>query len=187
MPGKRAWYNASNQMRFQLDRLNPEIVDLTLRREMIAGNEVKLQVAVLINCRKAMLVMAEKEEPTGEYMTKEDDKNREEKLEMYDRLIATNPNIERKGATMPYTSLNGHMFTYFSKSNSLGIRLPREEREAFLEKYDTILLESYGAIMKEYVTVPEDLLANTEELRPYLDISFEYVKTLKPKPTKKKS
>ncbi|MGB3717312.1 MAG: hypothetical protein WA996_23055 [Candidatus Promineifilaceae bacterium] len=120
-------------------------------------------------------------------MIKEADQIREEKLELYDRLIATNPNIERKGATMPYTSLNGHMFTYFSKSNSLGIRLPKEEREAFLEKYDTTLFESYGAIMKEYVAVPDDLLANTEELRQYLDISYEYVKTLKPKPTKKKS
>jgi TfoX/Sxy family transcriptional regulator of competence genes len=41
--------------------------------------------------------------------------------------------------------------------------------------------------MKEYVTVPDKLLENTEELKKYLDLSYEYVKTLKPKPTKKKS
>ena len=111
----------------------------------------------------------------------------EERVEQYDRLIATNPNIERKGVTSPYTSLNGHMFTYLSKSGSLGIRLPKEEREAFLENYDTTLFESYGAIMKEYVTVPDELFENTEELKPYLDMSYEYIKTLKPKPTKKKS
>ena len=110
-----------------------------------------------------------------------------ETVEQYDRLISTNPKIERKGVTMPYTSLNGHMFTYLSKSGSLGIRLPKEEREAFLEKYNTTLFESYGAIMKEYVTVPDELLENTEELKPYLDKSYEYVKTLKPKPAKKKS
>jgi hypothetical protein len=120
-------------------------------------------------------------------MSDDSDNIRQEKLEWYDRLIATNPDIERKGATMPYTSMNGHMFTYFSKSNSLGIRLPKEEREAFLEKYDSTLLVSYGAVMKEYVTVPDELLSNTEELKEYLDISYEYVKTLKPKPTKKKS
>ena len=38
----------------------------------------------------------------------------------------------------------------------------------------------------EYVTVPDALLANTEELKPYLDMSFEYVKGLKPKASKKK-
>lgn len=108
-------------------------------------------------------------------------------LELYDRLIATNPNIERKGVTMPYTSLNGHMFTYLSKSGSLGVRLPEEERERFLEKYHTTLYESHGAIMKEYVTVPDNLLKKTDGLKDYLDLSYEYIKTLKTKPTKKKS
>jgi len=88
---------------------------------------------------------------------------------------------------MPYTSMNGHMFTCLSSSGSLGIRLPKEDRENFLRKFNTTLFKSYGEVMKEYVTVPDDLLLNTEELRPYLEISFEYVKTLKPKPTKKKS
>ena len=65
--------------------------------------------------------------------------------------------------------------------------MPKEEREAFLERYHTSLYESYGAIMKEYVAVPDELLQNTEELQPYLEISYAYVKSLKPKPTKKKS
>lgn len=34
-----------------------------------------------------------------------------DKLALYDKLIATNPEIERKGVTMPYTSVNGHMLT----------------------------------------------------------------------------
>jgi TfoX/Sxy family transcriptional regulator of competence genes len=41
--------------------------------------------------------------------------------------------------------------------------------------------------MKEYVAVPEGLLKNTKELKKYLDFSYEYAKTLKPKPAKKKS
>jgi hypothetical protein len=35
-----------------------------------------------------------------------------EKLALYEKLIATNPKIERQGAANPYTSLNGNMFTY---------------------------------------------------------------------------
>ena len=109
-----------------------------------------------------------------------------DKLELYEMLVATHPEIERKGKTMPYTSHNGHMFSLLSKEGKLGLRLPKDEREAFLEKYNTILFEQYGAIMKEYVTVPDDLLPKTGALKKYLEISFEYVKTLKPKPTKKK-
>lgn len=40
--------------------------------------------------------------------------------------------------------------------------------------------------MKEYVVVPESLLKKTSELKVYLGMSYDYVKTLKPKPTKKK-
>ena len=110
-----------------------------------------------------------------------------DKLEMYDTLIDSHPEIERKGVTSPYTSLNGHMFTYLSKTGSMGLRLPKDEREKFLERYKTTLYEQYGTIMKEYVKVPDSLLKNPEEMKKYLDISFAYIMSLKPKPTKKKS
>ena len=120
-------------------------------------------------------------------MSKQTNLPPQDKIDLYDQLIATNPEIERKGVTNPYTSVNGHMFTHLSKTGTLGIRLPKEEREAFLEKYNTRLYESYGTIMKEYVTVPDDLLENTDELKGYLNLSYAYTKSLKPKPTKKKS
>jgi TfoX/Sxy family transcriptional regulator of competence genes len=108
-----------------------------------------------------------------------------DKLALYDKLIQSHPDIERKGVKLPYTSFNGHMFTFLSEAGELAIRLPKEEREAFLKKYTTTLMESHGAIMKEYVVVPENLLKDTEVLKKYLDISYEYVKTLKPKSRKK--
>jgi TfoX/Sxy family transcriptional regulator of competence genes len=104
---------------------------------------------------------------------------------LYDKLIATNPSIERKGDANPYTSLNGNMFTLLHQSR-LAIRLPEAEREKFLKKYKTTLFEAYGAVMQEYVAIPDSLLENTKELQKYLDASFDYAKTLKPKPTKKK-
>ena len=36
---------------------------------------------------------------------------------------------------MPYTSLNGHMFSVLHKDGSVALRLPAAEREAFLKKY----------------------------------------------------
>jgi hypothetical protein len=109
-----------------------------------------------------------------------------DKLELYEKLIATNPKIERKGATHPYTSLNGHMFTLLNPPGTLAIRLSEVEREKFLKKYKTTLFEAYGAVMREYVTVPDTLLKKTKELQKYLGLSYEYVKTLKPKPSKKR-
>jgi len=40
--------------------------------------------------------------------------------------------------------------------------------------------------MKEYVTVPDSLLKNTKDLRKYLELSYAYIGTLKPKSAKKK-
>ena len=102
-------------------------------------------------------------------------------LDCYSKLVATNPKIELKGATVPYTSHNGHMFSYLEKDGSLGLRLPEDAREDFLKKYKTTLFISYGIVKKEFVLVPDKLLKDTKKLKPYFDISFEYVKTLKPK------
>jgi hypothetical protein len=101
-------------------------------------------------------------------------------MELYERLIATNTTIERKGDVHPYTSMNGHMFTYLDQTGTLGMRLPHEEVEAFLTKYKTTLFESYGVVKNDWVTVPDALLKNTKELKKYLAMSVEHVKTLKP-------
>jgi hypothetical protein len=110
-----------------------------------------------------------------------------DKLELYEKLVATNPKVKRRGAANPYTSLNGHMFSLLRPPGTLALRLPEGKREEFLQKYKTKLFEAYGAVMKEYVTVPDALLENTKELQKYFESSYEYVKALKPKPTKTKS
>ena len=109
-----------------------------------------------------------------------------EKIALYDKLVATNPKVERKGATVPYTSVNGNMFSYLSKEGKLELRLPPAELEAFLKKYKAKLCEAYGKVQPEYVEVPDSLLASTKELKKYFDASYAYVSTLKPKPTSKK-
>ena len=110
-----------------------------------------------------------------------------EKVALYEKAVATLPGVERKGADNPYTSLNGNMFSLLSAvTETMALRLPKEEREAFLKKYKSKLFEVYGAVMKEYVTVPDALLKNTKELQKYMALSHEYAKTLKPKASTKK-
>jgi hypothetical protein len=107
-----------------------------------------------------------------------------EKVALYEKLLATRPEIERKGDTNPYTSLNGHMFTHLAPPGTLAIRLGPDDIVAFLRKYKTTLFESYGVVKKDWVVVPDALLKKTSELKPYFERSLEYVRSLKPKPSK---
>jgi len=111
--------------------------------------------------------------------------NRSDALAAYERLVATNPRVERKGDTMPYTSLNGHMFSVLHKDGTVALRLPGDAREEFLAKYKTKLSMQYGSVQPEYVVVPDALLSKTKELKPWFDVSYRYIESLKPKPTTK--
>jgi hypothetical protein len=107
-------------------------------------------------------------------------------LALYEKLVATNPRIERKGATLPYTAVNGHMFSLLTKDGTLVLRLSAADREAFLKGYKTPAVTLYGAVMKEYVEIPDALLARTASLKKFFDASYRHVSGLKPKPTAKK-
>ena len=107
-----------------------------------------------------------------------------EKLQLYEKLVAANPKVERKGDTVPYTSLNGHMFSYLSKEGKLALRLPAPDREVFLKKYGAKLCAAYGVAQPEYVEVPDSLLSATKELKKFFDSSYNYVGSLKPKPAR---
>ena len=100
------------------------------------------------------------------------------KLALYDKLIATDPSITRKGATVPYTSVNGKMFTYLSPTGDLRIRLPEDERAAFMKKYGTKPVVQYGVVMKDWVGVPAALFGRTSELKQYLAIGRAYAERL---------
>jgi hypothetical protein len=108
------------------------------------------------------------------------------KLALYDKLLATNPDVQRKGDTNPYTSHNGHMFTHLAPPGTLAMRLPPDEVEPFLKRYKTKLFESYGVVKKDWVVVPDALLKKTAELSTYFDSSYRHVQTLKPKASTKK-
>ena len=110
----------------------------------------------------------------------------EREVALYEALIATHPDIERKGKSSPYTSINGNMFTILSADGVLGLRLGAADREDFVETFGTGSHEAHGTVMKEYVAVPAELLAEAEKLARYLAKSYDYARGLKPKPTTRK-
>ncbi len=106
---------------------------------------------------------------------------REEKLAIYNKLVAKCPRFKRKGKTMPYTSANGYMFSLFNKADEIGIRFSKEVQQKYIKQFDTTIYNSYGAVMKGYVLIPENMWEDLDKLAEYLNESYDYVMTLKPK------
>lgn len=85
---------------------------------------------------------------------------------------------------MPYTSMNGHMFSFLLPDGTLALRLPADDRERFLAEYEASAVEQHGRVLKEYVAVRDRLFATTAELAPWFAASHEFVASLRPKPTR---
>ncbi len=105
----------------------------------------------------------------------------EDKVNLYDQLVAKCDRFERKGKNNPYTSANGHMFSQMNKEGELGIRFSKKVQEKYIMELETGYFKSYGAIMQGYVLMPESMWANLDELAVYLNESYDYVMTLDPK------
>jgi hypothetical protein len=113
-----------------------------------------------------------------------------DKLALYERLLSTTKGVDAKSNFgSAYTAINGNMYSMISKHGVVGIRLPEKEREEFLAKHKTDLFRGDPAWppAKEFVAVPDDLLEDAEALRPYLEMSLQYTKTLKPRAQRKSS
>lgn len=109
----------------------------------------------------------------------------EESIAQYKLIVSKIPEMEQKGKSLPYTSMNGNMYSMMRKDGALGIRLSAEDRKTFMEKYQAVPFENYGSPIKEYVEVPAHLLMDTDTMVEYMKKSHAYAKTLKPKPTTK--
>jgi len=81
---------------------------------------------------------------------------------------------------MPYTSANGYMFSLYNKACEIGIRFSKEQQQ-YMEELNTIHYKSYGAVMKGYILIPEEMWTDLDTLAQYMNESFNYVMSLQPK------
>lgn len=103
------------------------------------------------------------------------------RVALYDDLLSHTPEIERKGKTVPYTSDNGYMFSIVNKEGEIGIRLPKDFRQAHVDDLGDQIFKSHGAVMRDYVLLPESILENPEKFAFYIRESHKYVNSLEPK------
>lgn len=107
-----------------------------------------------------------------------------EALEAYSAAVEASSIAELKGAKNPYTSRNGHMFSFLDAKGNAAIRLPEELAEAFVAEFESGPVQQYGATMRGYSCVPDSLLTDTATFAAWLDRSHDWIGTLPPKSTK---
>ena len=109
-----------------------------------------------------------------------------EALDAYRSVVAgSQSGTEVKGAKNPYTSRNGHMFSFLDQAGTMALRLSSEMTDEFRATYESGDVMQYGATMRGYSSVPAELLADTDTLSAWFDRSWEWIGTLPPKATKK--
>jgi hypothetical protein len=106
-------------------------------------------------------------------------------FEQYRAVVEASGNGEIKGAKNPYTSRNGHMFSFLDGDGVMALHLSEELEADFRSQYESGPVEQYGRTMRGYSSVPSALLSDTEALREWYDRAWEWIGTLPPKPTKK--
>lgn len=102
----------------------------------------------------------------------------EERLQIFDAIVAKCPRFERKGKSMIYTSANGHMFGLLNKAGEIGFRYSKEVQEKYIKEFNSDYYKSYGATMKGYVLIPDTMLNDLDTLAILLNESYDYVMSL---------
>ena len=109
-----------------------------------------------------------------------------EALEAYRAAVdESGSGTEVKGAKNPYTSRNGHMFSFLDAEGTMALRLSEDLTDEFRSTYESGDVTQYGATMRGYSSVPTELLGDTAALADWFDRSWMWIGTLPPKATKK--
>ena len=105
----------------------------------------------------------------------------EEKLKLYDTLLARCPRFKRKGKAVPSTTANGRMFSMLNKEGEIGVRFSKQVQNKYIEKFNTTLFKSYNSVMDGYILVTDDMLKDLDHVAKLLNESYDYVMGLEPK------
>ena len=107
-------------------------------------------------------------------------------LEAYRSVVeASASDAEVKGAKNPYTSRNGHMFSFLDPGGTMALRMSDAMTEEFRSQFKSGDVTQYGATMRGYSSIPPHLLLELDTLVEWFDRSWDWIGTLPPKPTKR--
>ncbi|MHA1553385.1 MAG: TfoX/Sxy family protein [Alphaproteobacteria bacterium] len=101
------------------------------------------------------------------------------------KLVVGHADLTLKGKKTPYTSMTGNMFSFIADDGRLCLRLSTAGCDAFNQAHGTGPVLQYNRVMRDYVTVPDALLADSTALSRVFDSAVANARTLKPKPTRR--
>jgi TfoX/Sxy family transcriptional regulator of competence genes len=103
----------------------------------------------------------------------------------FDDLAGLVPDASRKQMFgFPSLVLAGHMFMSLYEDH-LVLRLSADDRAALFDLGGQVFEPMAGRPMKDYVVVPEALVADTDAMGGWVERSFAYAHSLPPKAPKK--
>jgi hypothetical protein len=106
-------------------------------------------------------------------------------LAVFDAMIAGEPGVQRRGATMPYVAVNGNMHAMISRADVIGIRLSDKDTATFLSTYNARPFESIpGLPNRDYVAIPRTMYKDIRTLQMWFKLSHGFAQKLPPKPTR---
>jgi TfoX/Sxy family transcriptional regulator of competence genes len=111
-------------------------------------------------------------------------------IDLFDKSVPSSPSVSRrKMFGYPAAFANGNLFIGLHQDDFV-MRLSEEDRARFSAEYGMRTFEPMkGRPMREYVRLPEELLANARKRAPWIKRSLQYVEAIQPKakPSKPKA
>ena len=109
-------------------------------------------------------------------------------VKIFEASVRFIPGItQRKMFGYPAAYVNGYLFAGLFE-NSLVLKLPAESRSELLKLPGAARFEPIpGRTMGEFVVVPQSVVKNHAQLKPWLELAYEYVKSFPPKAKKKRA
>ncbi|WP_213286297.1 TfoX/Sxy family protein [Bradyrhizobium sp. sGM-13] len=108
-------------------------------------------------------------------------------IDLFDKSVPPGANISRrKMFGYPAAFANGNLFIGLHQ-NDFVMRLSEKDRARFSAEFGERVFEPMkGRPMREYVRLPEELLADAEKRASWIDLSLRYAEAIAPKVTSPK-
>ncbi len=102
----------------------------------------------------------------------------QENLTVYRELVERFFQDRVKGKANPYTSMNGNMFSFLDKAGIVCLRMSKEDRIAYAEEFGTDEVIQYGSVMRGYVALPAERLADPDGLEEVFAACLTFARSL---------
>ena len=108
-------------------------------------------------------------------------------IDLFDESVPSSVTVSRrKMFGYPAAFANGNLFIGLHQNDFI-MRLSEEDRTRFSAEYGERIFEPMkGRPMREYVRLPEELLADARKCAPWIKRSLEYAEGIKPKAQRRK-